>query len=64
MSAFNWVREHKVQSSLMLVAIANVFYLIWCAVEGTPTSPIGTLLTPIIILSAVILGLRESRESR
>jgi hypothetical protein len=63
MRALVWVREHKARSGLIVIALGNVIYLLSCAMADTPTSSFSKLLTPLIILSGVILGRPEGRKS-
>jgi hypothetical protein len=63
MEPFDWVREHKVRSGLIVIALANVVYLLWCSMADTPVSSFSKLLTPLVILSGVILGRPESRKT-
>ncbi|SEN76102.1 hypothetical protein SAMN05192583_3495 [Sphingomonas gellani] len=63
MRALDWVLDHKVRTGLIVVALANLCYLLWCAMTDIPTSSFSKLLTPIVILSAVTLGSSEGRNS-
>lgn len=63
MRRFDWVRAHKVRSGLIVIALFNVIYLLWCSMADTPASSFSKLLTPLVILSGVILGRPESRKS-
>ena len=54
------MKDHKVRSGLIVVALANLSYFLWCAMTNTPTYSISKLLTPIVILSAVVLQGRKS----
>lgn len=63
MRPFGWVQEHKVRSGLIVIALANVIYLLWCAMADTPPSSFSKLMTPLVILSGVILGRPEGRKS-
>jgi hypothetical protein len=64
MEPFDWVREHKVRSGLVVIALANVGYLLWCSMVDTPVSSFSKLLTPLVILSGVILGRPANRKTR
>ena len=63
MRALDWLLDHKVRSSLVVVALANLCYFLWCAMTDTPMSSFSKLLTPFIILSATILARWEGRKS-
>ena len=55
MGVVHWVRDHKARSGLTAVALANLIYLLWCAIVDAPTSSFSNLLTPVLILSVVVL---------
>jgi hypothetical protein len=62
MKAMAWVRNHKARTCLVAIATVNALYLLWCSAEDQPSSSIGKLLIPFLLLSSVYLNRVEGRN--
>ncbi len=64
MRAVDWIRDHKARSGLVVLALANLLYLLWCTTTDDPASSISKFVTPVLILSVVFMKNAESRKGR
>ena len=64
MRVLDWIRSHKARSGLIVVALINLLYLVWCLLEDTPTSSFSKVITPVLILSVVFFDRPSGRTTR
>ncbi len=64
MNVVDWIRTHKAKSGLIVVALINVLYLIWCLATDTPTSSFSKVITPVLIFSVVFFNRLNGRTAR
>jgi len=62
MRALDWIRGHKARSGLVVLALANLLYLLWYTTTDDPASSLSKFVTPVLILSVVFMKNAESRK--
>ncbi|WP_375382850.1 hypothetical protein [uncultured Sphingomonas sp.] len=64
MVALNWIKGRKARAALIVIAVADLSYFLWCVAANSPSAPVSKLLLPFIMLGAVVLNRTGRQASR